>query len=583
LLPAIMELQVPQELKQLGVGLWKEGQTIVVKYGDYPIRFEILRDWNKTIRVFHKKVDDIISDKQLIQRIEACLSGNYSAIIQNTGSGRVNEVAEELERIPRPDITPEEWQGKLVEKYNNLRCTVKESLPNLWLPLEFSLSIKCILNIKDCNLPFAGFILGAPSSLKTQDIELFRRWPQTFYTDSFTAKSFVSHSTAVKADELADIDMLPKIKNKLFLTPELAPTFAAKDDDLVQSLGIMTRILDGHGYESDSGAHGHRGYHEEVMFTWIGAAVDIPRKVHKYLGTLGPKLYFLRLPKAEKTEDDYYRQIRSDDFAAKINDIHTALFDYLKWFEAGPNLVNENGLPKMQWNNEKDDEDALRYIIRLARLLGHLRGVVPTWETKDTQGLDYAYTVATIEEPDRAITQLKNLARGRALSQGRNYITLEDVPIIVKVVLSTASIERVKVFDLLLRHNGMLDTSDITNGMNTTKPTALRTMAELKALELVDLVELGEGDNTLKQIQLKHDFEWFLTEGFKDLRKNFEPADNREYLKRQRCQEEDEQKSSDTTTIAATSSPAEERKENLPPTGKENFCLDLWGEQANRR
>jgi hypothetical protein len=57
------------------------------------------------------------------------------------------------------------------------------------------------------------------------------------------------------------IDLLLKIKNMCFLTPELAPTFAAKDDDLLQILGIMTRILDGNGYESDSGAQGHRGAH----------------------------------------------------------------------------------------------------------------------------------------------------------------------------------------------------------------------------------------------------------------------------------------------------------------------------------
>jgi hypothetical protein len=46
----------------------------------------------------------------------------------------------------------------------------------------------------------------------------------------------------------------------MFLTPELAPTFASKDDDLVQILGIITRVVDGHGYFSNSGAHGGRGY-----------------------------------------------------------------------------------------------------------------------------------------------------------------------------------------------------------------------------------------------------------------------------------------------------------------------------------
>ena len=131
--------------------------------------------------------------------------------------------------------------------------------------------IQKILNIADCTLPFAGIVLGRPSSLKTVGIELFRKWHSVFYTDSFSAKSMVSHSTAVKKEELAKIDMLPKIKNKFLLTPELSPTFAKKDDDLIEILGILTRILDGHGYESDTGAHGHRGYNEPIMFVWAGA------------------------------------------------------------------------------------------------------------------------------------------------------------------------------------------------------------------------------------------------------------------------------------------------------------------------
>jgi len=57
---------------------------------------------------------------------------------------------------------------------------------------------------------------------------MFRGWRQTYYTDNFSARSFVSHSTAVTKEQLQEIDMLPKIKDKLFLTPELAPIFAAK-------------------------------------------------------------------------------------------------------------------------------------------------------------------------------------------------------------------------------------------------------------------------------------------------------------------------------------------------------------------
>ena len=88
-----------------------------------------------------------------------------------------------------------------------------------------------------------------------------------------------------------------------------------------------------------------------------------------------------------------------------------------------------------------------------------MRGVANTRETYDTSGTGYAYTFATIEEPDRAITQLRNLARGHALSQGRNYITQEDIRIVIKVVFSTADMARVRIFELLLQFKGRLTTS----------------------------------------------------------------------------------------------------------------------------
>ncbi len=418
----------------------------------------------------------------------------------------------------------EDWQLQLVDKYQNLKNVSTDNLPGLWDSLEFEISIQKILNIADCTLPFAGIVLGPPSSLKTVGIELFRRWHHVFYTDSFSAKSMVSHSTAVKKEDLPKIDMLPKIKNNLLLTPELSPTFAKKDDDLIEILGILTRVLDGHGYESDTGAHGHRGYNDPMMFTWVGAAVDIPYKVHKYLGTLGPKLYFKRLRKSHKNEDDYFNEL-DKDFADKIDKISVALFDYLEWFESCPDMIDDldeamnrkSNLQKMRWNSEKDDPRAKRYIIRLAMLLAHLRGVVPTWETREGgQGTEYAYTIATIEEPDRAITQLRNLARGHALSQGRNYITTEDIPLVIEVVFSTASMERVRILELLIATGGTLTTAQITTSLNTSPNTAKRTMAEFKALGIADLSEVK--GNEEKKIVLYQTFSWFLTPEFQELK-----------------------------------------------------------------
>jgi hypothetical protein len=506
-----------------------------------------------TLKSLNKKLVEKGINGQTIERLELLLTDKILEKInelerQKECSASSTDVEEEIEkdRIAIGEISEQEWQTNLVEKYQNLE-KVRLNLPSLWSGLEFDLSIKFILNIKDCTIPFAGILLGSPSSLKTVGIELFRKWSQTYYTDNFSAKSFVSHSTAVTKEELEEIDMLPKIRNKLFLTPELAPTFAAKDDDLIQILGIMTRVLDGHGYESDSGAHGHRGYNEKMMFVWVGAAVDIPYKVHKYLGTLGPKLYFLRLPRVQKkTEDEYIAQINSD-FEEKIREIEKALFEYLKWFEMWPEKNNKANLPKINWNTSKDDVDAKRYIVRLARLLAYLRGVVPTWHTHDTQGSNYGYGMATKEECDRAITQLYNLARGHALSRGRNYITLGDVPLIIKTVLSTASIERVTIFDLLLAYKGTMTATEIADSLNISKPTALKTMTELKALGLVEMIN---GDpNTPAKITLDPQFNWVFDKQFLELRSGFVPSDNSEYMKK-------------------------ERKEKLPPSNEKNENSD---------
>jgi hypothetical protein len=497
-------------------------------------------NWTKFTETVGKRLKQKGLDNKHILLIQDVIDNNYNIISCTEETyGKVSDntknIQQQLSRMNQQKISYSEWQIKLVEKYTNLHNKVNELIPQLWKPLEFALSIKSILNIKDCTLPFIGIILGPPGAVKTLTIELFRDCNFAFYTDNFSAKSFVSHNTSVKREQLQEIDLLPKIKNKLFLTPELSPTFSKRDDELNEILGIITRIADGHGYESDSGAQGHRGYNGEFMFGWLGAAVDIPRKVHKLLGTLGPKLYFYRLVNRESKDEEEYLEklIDSDNFKTNFLSIKKLLIDYIQWYENSPVVeVSENpeDVIKIKWDSEKDDNRALRYIIRLAKLLAYLRGVVPTWETQNTQGSDYAYTFSTKEEPDRAMIQLRNLARGHASSQGRNYITTNDIPIIIEVVLSTASRERVIIFDFLLKNKGQLTTKEIEESLHITTPTALRTMTEFTALELVNKLSLGSEVNAPIQIQLKQEFDWFLTDEFKKSRDGFGNEYINEYL-----------------------------------------------------
>jgi hypothetical protein len=250
------------------------------------------------------------------------------------------------------DTTFQNWQLIIAEKYENLRKVTVKYYPEAWSFLEFCLAVKSILNIEDITLPFMGVILAAPASMKTMVIQLFRKYPASFYSDNFTANSLVSHNSAFTEEQLQKVDMLPKMKDKLVLTPELAPIFTSKEDDLQKILGIITRILDGHGFESDSGAQGHRHY-GDTMFVWIGAAVEIPFRVWKVLGSLGHKIYFLRPQLSEKTTEQLKQIAKTNDFGTKFRGIEDALLDYLKYFDAAPESPQEiqtdkNGIIKIR-------------------------------------------------------------------------------------------------------------------------------------------------------------------------------------------------------------------------------------------
>ena len=501
-----LELNLTSELKSKGI---KKVEYVNDGVESLSIFFKNEKPWiiplspkfEETARLIDTLVDGQL-DPQAKEELKKGINDNLSSI------GYHQYKVEQ-------EISYDEWSGILRQKYKNLQKVTNDNFKGLWESLEFELSVQKILNLKDCTLPFAGFLLGPSGGNKTLGMELFRAYKNALYTDKFSARAFVSHSTAVKREDLEKIDLLPRMKNKFFLTPELSPLFGQRDEDLMDTLSIITRIVDGHGFESDTGAHGHRGYSEDIMFTWVGAAVDITWRVHKCLGTLGPKLYFYRVPLIEKKDDEYVNQMENDDFNIKMPQVRDALIDYLEYFDKCPKSVVVNDLTKIQWDNSGDNKETSKIIVKLSKLLAHLRALVTTYETEDTQGLDYGYNLANREDPQRAMIQLRNLARAHALSQGRNYLTLQDMPLLIKVVFSTASIERVRIFELLREHKGKLTTSQIAGSLNISNNTAKRTMAEFIAIGLVDLDEI---ENREKRITLKDKFDWFIGEEFQVVR-----------------------------------------------------------------
>jgi hypothetical protein len=558
-----VEFKVTDKLKEYGVtrlilledcNMLKamiHGLAITATYNQNDISGTMKRfrsDAGAVITSNGKDASDIIDD--LVRQTTICISeyAERKACSTSTDVADTKVVTETTEMTPEApgpapvNCTMEEWRTKLKTKYDKLKQTVDEQLPGLWLPLEFALSVRCILHIKNISLPFIAIILGPPSSNKSLAVDQFKGARHIFTTDQFSPKSFVSHNSGLTEEQLAKIDLLPKIKNKMFLTSELSPLFTTKDEDLANVFGIITRIADGNGYFSDTGAQGHRGYAGPLMFTWLGAAVDIPFKVHKMLSALGPKLYFIRLPLSIRDEEDIVNILQHDDFRERLKIVSNVFFDYLEYLESCPNMepnADMNNVPRLKWDAaDLVERQAKLFIARLSELLSRLRGTVPTWETAGTQGLEFAYSSAHVEDNTRAAQQLYNLARGHALSQGREYVTVDDdLPLIVKVVLSgAASIERVKVINALLEKTdgNYLNAGELAEMNRTSENTAKRVMAEFRALGLADVINIGEEDRPLWQMRLHSDLSWFLTDEFKKLKEDYMPGDFSKFIIKKR-------------------------------------------------
>ena len=418
------------------------------------------------------------------------------------------------------------------------------------------------------------YSLAPAGTGKTVIIYLLKSWYCTVYRDNFTPAAFVTNTTNVNSEEeLLDKDLLPQIKNKLFLTPELQTMFSGKEEVLTQLLGILTRIADGQGYVVHTGAHGRRGYEDAMMFTWVGAAVEIPHKVHKLLGNMGAKMYFFRMNYEEKDEGELALSL-DEDFNRMRDDIRKVLFDYLKWFECCPTMdrpAASSPLPKVRWDKTQDEKEAKLIISRCAILLAHLRCNVRRWwdvvpsSTYDyldpsptnsaaaagseniatigtninTNSKHYYYSASKPEDPTRATTILYNLARAHALNLGRNYIKKDDLSVAIKTTLSTAPIDRVSIFSLLLACKGTLLASNIIKSLNVSKSTADRAMTELEAIGLIDreMIKLDDNNSNTQlnnryvtRIKLKHKFNWFLSEEFDKLKDGFVAQDYRSYI-----------------------------------------------------
>ena len=395
---------------------------------------------------------------------------------------------QEIEKAECKDIISRIKKFEKIEKevgFEEWQKIIKNNFPELLFPAEFGLSIIAQILIKEITNPFSLVYVDVPSAGKTIAINFFSEIEGlTYATDKFTPASFVSNATNVKKEKLGEVDLLPKLKYKMFLIRDLSTIFSKRDEDLNECLGILTRVLDGEGFNADTGVHGKRHYVGEYLFMILAGSTPIPPRVWKMMGSLGSRLFFLNMGARDKSEEELADQI-------------TTLS-----------------------HKEKDDRELIKIITRCAKLLAKLRGVIVVWKELDHEGNQYSYNPPIIEKADRITQLFYNLCRGHALVSGKTQIDKGDLKLIVELAIDSCPTMRAKLFRKLLNNNGIMKTSEVRDALKCSEPTALKEMATLEILDICHINQDSSGGIGMpeKTIKLNKEFDWFLSDECKNIR-----------------------------------------------------------------
>lgn len=364
-----------------------------------------------------------------------------------------------------------------------VRETIGKHFPKLWPAVDLGLSTCATLLLEDNANPMAVIYVGPPSGSKTTVADMFAGATVgsdllCYRSDNFTPAAFVSHAANVRRERLPQVDLLPRLRHRVLVTPELALIFRGKEDELAKRFSVLTRVLDGQGLTTDSGTHGQRGYEGDYLFAWLGCTTPLEQNVWKVMAQLGSRLFFFEMDHSEevKVADLIKTKV---PYKMRLADCKQVVHEYLDHL-----FRHHGGVRGVQWQPERNPATVIKWIARCALLLARMR--------THRSGED---APPAPELPHRAHAVLYNLARGHALVHGRQQLSADDLPVVARVTLSSMPTKRREVFLALVQNKGeSLTVAQVQAALEVQHPnTARRVMGDLDWLGIMEYLEEGTG------------------------------------------------------------------------------------------
>jgi hypothetical protein len=404
----------------------------------------------------------------------------------------------------------EEGKVELKKKLDELKkSTEHKKIIYLSIVVGFSalLQMKISKNDHPCTVLFNG-----NATNKEIIINLFKKLSEVIHVDSFTPKSFVTHSARHSTKDLKYIDLLPKIHNKGMLTSNTDSIFLGNKPTVNDNIRMLDTVLEGNGYESHSAVHGTRGYAGNYNFVWLGTINQINKRVSEAINMMNNKPLFFKLDGNQEPNMKEMMQSLSQTQDSQSNRLINAVESF--WVTISKLFSDDK--KRIKWNKSKDDEKTCKNIINLSIFLSDFRAHLPTTNTEESTsgGTNYNFGTSIKEDINKLFKTLYNLAQGHAIIHGRNYITSVDLEIIVHIVMSSIPEDRLNLFEILYSKD-IIKTEQIESYLSVSKATTLKEMEKLRVLGIVEIFKVNGKSKPTLSIQLKEKYDWVLDDTFK--------------------------------------------------------------------
>lgn len=352
-----------------------------------------------------------------------------------------------------------------------------------------------ISHMVDAKTPLWLMFVGVPSSAKTEVARMLSFDPNVFFLDTLTENAFISGSKNQNGSE--PTDLLPLLNGRCFVIKDFTTTLSQREESVRKILGDLTSIYDD-SFSKHSPARGTVRYHS--FFSILGCVTPQALNRHqRYMNQIGPRFLFYRVPSSNDEEIDHGFEVlwSAKDSISKFKDAQTKVSAYsYQLSEKIAEMVVEN-----------ETTEVMAYLNSLAKFIAKARGTVLTRaaEFLNTEGEKISFyepVEIQIEEPYRALLQLRVLARALASVLGKRMITLEELELVRKVALSSMPADRALLLSVIVTEDKPWSAKEIADELGISHKTALRQLDELVSLKILNKSEQGMGLANLYSVSL---------------------------------------------------------------------------------